>query len=133
MPGFDDFQYYFVLDVLNVSKFEYGIGTLMAGIVVFVGPIIFQKYCRDTDYRIIFFRAQILHIIQSIFCLMLALRVFKYFGVPEVLIFWATGSLMEAIERMMSLVPSFIIMGKIIPPGVEGTMISLTATIININ
>ena len=64
---------------------------------------------------------------------MLALRLFKYLGVPEVLVFWATGSLMEAIERMMALVPSFIIMGKIIPPGVEGTMISLTATIININ
>ena len=29
----------------------------MAGIVVFIGPIIFQKFCRATDYRKIFFGA----------------------------------------------------------------------------
>lgn len=31
------------------------------------------------------------------------------------------------------MIPSFIIMAKVIPPGIEGTMSSLFTTIININ
>jgi hypothetical protein len=31
------------------------------------------------------------------------------------------------------MIPSFIIMAKVIPPGIEGTMVSLFTTIINLN
>jgi hypothetical protein len=31
------------------------------------------------------------------------------------------------------MIPSFIIMAKVIPPGVEGTMVSLFTTIVNLN
>jgi hypothetical protein len=43
------------------------------------------------------------------------------------------GSFAEVVERMLTILPSFIIMSKSIPPGVEATMFSLTATIINLN
>lgn len=37
------------------------------------------------------------------------------------------------IERLLTMIPSFIIMAKIIKPGIEGIMISLSMTIINLN
>lgn len=43
------------------------------------------------------------------------------------------GSFAEVLERMLTIIPSFVIMAKTIPPGVEGTMISLTMTLINLN
>ena len=44
-----------------------------------------------------------------------------------------TGNFATVIERLLTMIPSFIIMAKIIKPGVEGIMISLMMTIINLN
>ena len=54
-------------------------------------------------------------------------------GLPDLFLYIVTGSFSEAVERMLTIIPSFIIMAKIIPPGVEGTMSALTATIINLS
>ena len=65
--------------------------------------------------------------------LLLITRCNHYFGLSDMFMFLFTGSFAESIERIMTILPSFIIMAKIIKPGVEGTMLALTGTIINLN
>ena len=48
MPDFQDFTYYFALDVLHITKFTIGLSTLISGAAVFFGPIAFQRFCRNT-------------------------------------------------------------------------------------
>lgn len=65
--------------------------------------------------------------------LVLALRWNIQYGVSDLFMFLTFGALPEVIERLLVMLPNFIIMAKIIPPGLEGTMMSLTATVINLN
>jgi len=63
MPDFGDFNYFFAIDVLHISLFEIGIGTVIVGVVVIAGPIFYQKYCANSEYQKLFFGAQAIHII----------------------------------------------------------------------
>ena len=133
MPDFADFTYYFALDVLGITKFTIGMSTLISGAAVILGPIAYQKFCRNTQFPKLFFWSQIINVAQAVLMLLLALRLNSSIGLPDLFVYLLTGSFAEAVERMMTIIPSFIIMAKIIPPGVEGSMVALTATIINLN
>ena len=65
--------------------------------------------------------------------IILALRLNLDVGVSDLFMFLVFGALPEVIERLLVMLPAFIIMAKIIPPGLEGTMMSLTATMINLS
>ena len=43
------------------------------------------------------------------------------------------GTVMESIEKMLTSVPSNIIISTVTPEGIEGSMLSLTSTIITLN
>jgi hypothetical protein len=42
------------------------------------------------------------------------------------------GTFAEAIERALTMMPVFIIMAKLIPPGVESSMMALNTTVVNL-
>ena len=60
-------------------------------------------------------------------------RLNSYIGLSDLFLFLFIGNFTEVVERILTVIPSFIIMAKSIPPGVEGTIVSLTMTIINLN
>ena len=80
-----------------------------------------------------FFASQIIHIVQASFFVLLAYRANHYLGLSDLMLYLLIGSFAEVVERMLTIIPSFVIMAKTIPPGIEGTMISLTMTLINLN
>ena len=43
------------------------------------------------------------------------------------------GSFALIIEKLLTYIPSLVIMAKVIPPGVEGIMTSVSMTLINLN
>ena len=97
-----------------------------------MAPIVYQKYFKNTEYVEMFFYSQFVHVIQGVFMLILALRWNEQLGIPDLFIFLVFGALPDVIEKLLVMLPNFIIMAKIIPPGIEGTMMSLTDTIINL-
>lgn len=63
----------------------------------------------------------------------MALRWSKALGISDLFLYILTGTFATVLEKELAILPSFIIMSKSIPPGVEATMFSFTATIINLN
>lgn len=55
MPSFNNFLYYFAIDVLEITKFEMGISTSLVGVVIVSFPLIYQRYFKDSEYRNLFF------------------------------------------------------------------------------
>ena len=133
MPDFSEFNYFFVLDVLKISKFDYSLSTVISSAMAIATPVIFHKLLTTWSYKNLFFIAQIINVIQAALLLLLITRCNSYFGLSDMFMFLFTGSFAESVERIMTMLPSFIIMAKIIKPGVEGTMLALTGTIINMN
>ena len=63
----------------------------------------------------------------------LALRLNTYAGIPDLLVFLIAGPAAATIERGLTMLPSQILLAKVILPGVEASMISFSATIISMN
>ena len=43
MPDFGEFNYFFVLDVLKISKFDYSLSTVVSSAMAIATPVIFQR------------------------------------------------------------------------------------------
>ena len=54
MPQFPDFQYYYALSELEITKFSIGLITVYIGFLMFVKPFLYQKYLGDTEFRTLF-------------------------------------------------------------------------------
>jgi hypothetical protein len=55
------------------------------------------------------------------------------YGVPDVLLYIVSGQLADTLERCLTIMPSYIIMAKIIPKGIEGTLMAFSTTIVALN
>ena len=62
-----------------------------------------------------------------------ALRLNLKLGIPDLAAYMILGPIIGSIEKALTHMPSFIIMAKIIPPGVEATFMSLATTILSLN
>ena len=55
------------------------------------------------------------------------------FGIPDVPLYIFSGQLADTLERSLTIMPSYIIMAKIIPKGIEGTLMAFSTTIVALN
>lgn len=64
------------------------------------------------------------------FLLLTALDKNEQIGLSDLAVYLIFGTFSESLEIILTIIPSFILMSKVIPPGIEGTMFSLTVTLI---
>ena len=77
--------------------------------------------------------AQFTYIFGESVNLLLASRYNQKLGLPDLLLFFLGGAIAGVIQRGFTFFPSIIMVSKMIPPGVESTMYSLSITIIALN
>lgn len=63
MPDFGDYSYFFAIEVMHITLFQIGMGTVIVGFTIILGPILYQKYCIHSEFRKLFFVAQTIHIV----------------------------------------------------------------------
>ena len=63
----------------------------------------------------------------------LALGLNKKLGIPNLLLFMLGGSIPSSLEHGMTMFVSMIMVAKMVPPGIESTMYSLSLMIIGLN
>ena len=63
----------------------------------------------------------------------LALGWNKAVGIPDLALYLLGGSIAATLEKGFSFFPSFVLVSKMIPPGIESTMMSLSTSIIILN
>ena len=51
MPSFGSFGYYFMLDVVKVSKFTYSMLTVLGFFCLFIGTLVYKRWFREKEYR----------------------------------------------------------------------------------
>ena len=133
MPSFHDFDYFFYLDVPKLSKSTISFAQIFGGLFIGLVPFIYQRFLRDAEYTTCFYVSQASYIIQGMISISLALRLNLLVGIPDILMFIVSGPAAAVIERGLTMLPSQIILAKVILPGVEASMISFSATIISLN
>ena len=133
MPQFFDFDYYFALDVLKIPLATVNLQSLYVGWLVVLIPFLYQKFFINKNYSVMFAIAQFTYIIGESINLFLASRHNLDLGIPDLVLFFLGGAIAGVIQRGFTFFPSIIMVSKMIPPGVESTMYSLSITIIALN
>ena len=50
MPQFSEFDYYFAIDILKISKSTISLQILYVGIIIILLPLVYQRYFNKSEY-----------------------------------------------------------------------------------
>ena len=128
-PTFSDFSYFFLLNVVGISKFMFSLLVLLGQICNVIGAIFYKAFCRNIDTRIMVFMSLITSSIGCFLNYCFAKRWNIDWGIPDLVFLFMTDVVFGAINTLLFTLPILALFGKITPPRIEGTTFAfLTGT-----
>lgn len=128
-PSFSDFSYFFLLNVIGVSKFMFAMIALIGQICSVIGVMIYEKFLKDTEVRTVLFWNVVLAIIGALLNYFFAKRWNLSIGVSDYVFLIFTDVVFGAIAISFGTLPVLALFAKITPRRIEGTMFAfLTGT-----
>lgn len=96
-------------------------------------PLGYQFFFIDSDYKNLMTASQIIYVVANFVKFALAIGWTQQLGLPNFPVYFVSGALASSFEHSLMLMPAHIIVSKLIPGGVESTMMAVSHTIINLN
>lgn len=128
-PSFEDFSYFFLLNVIKISKFVFSLLVLIGQICHIVGALIYKAWCRDVDTRWMIFFAMIVGVISTFLSFAFAKRWNLEWGIPDMAFLLFTDVVFSTVGVILYTLPILALFAKITPPRIEGTIFAfLTGT-----
>ena len=128
-PSFSDFSYFFLLNVIGVSKFMFAMIVLIGQICSVIGVMLYEKFLKGVEVRTVLFWNVILAIIGTWLNYCFAMRWNLSWGISDYFFLIFTDVVFGAISTAFGLLPIMALFAKITPRGIEGTMFAfLTGT-----
>ena len=123
----------YALDNLKIPLTTVNLQQLYVGWAIIFIPILYQKVFIHRDFVWMFFISQVTYVLAESLNCVLVLRWNQEIGIPNIVLYLLGGSVASILERGFSFFPSFILISKMVPVGVESSMMSLSVTIILMN
>ena len=128
-PSFEDFSYFFLLNVIGVSKLLFAVLVLVGQICQIVGALIYKAYCRQVDTRWMIFFGMCAGVLQAFFNYAFAKRWNLQWGIPDKVFLFVTDPVMSVVSTILYVLPLLSLFAKVTPPRIEGTIFAfLTGT-----
>lgn len=128
-PSFSDFTYFFLLNVIGISKFMFAMLTLIGQVCQVIGVIIYEKFLKNIEVRTVLFWNVILSIFGAFMSYTLAMRWNLAIHISDYAFLIFTDVVFGAIQMAFSTLPILALFAKITPKRIEGTMYAfLTGT-----
>ena len=128
-PSFADFSYFFLLNVIGVSKFMFAMIVLIGQICSVIGVILYEQFLKEVEVRTVLFWNVILTIIGAWLNYCFAMRWNLAIGIPDYCFLIFTDVVFGAIATAFATLPIMALFAKITPARIEGTMFAfLTGT-----
>lgn len=96
-------------------------------------PIIYQKWLIKYDYSVMFVISQLVYVVAESINLFLHLGYHEKLGIPTIVLYTLGGGVAQNFEIGFTFFISLVIVSKLVPPGIESTMYSLSVTFIVLN
>lgn len=128
-PSFEEFSYFFLLNVIKISKFVFSLLVLIGQICHIVGALIYKAWCRNIDTRWMIFFAMVIGVLSSFLAFVFAKRWNLEWGVPDLIFLMFTDVVFSTVGVILYTLPILALFAKITPPKIEGTIFAfLTGT-----
>ena len=86
VPTFGSFNYYFLLDVVKISKFTYAMLTVLTFVNIFIGTFIYKQWLKECEFRRLIMSEPLIQILMAPLTLILVLRYTVQWGIPDLLL-----------------------------------------------
>lgn len=83
VPTFNSFEYFFLLDVVGISKFTFSMLTMLTFACFLVGTQLYNKYFKEQEYRHLVMMEAIISIFLAPLTLIFVLRLNLSWGIPD--------------------------------------------------
>ena len=132
VPSFGSFGYYFMLDVVGISKFTYSMLTVLGFVTLLVGTQLFNKWFKDKEYRNLIMMDALITIVIAPLTFIFVLRLnVEWGGPPDMFLIIFTDTIAEIVGQCFVFLPMSVIMTKICPKHIEATSFALLAGVSN--
>lgn len=131
VPSFGSFGYFFMLDVVGVSKFSYSMLTVLGYGCLLVGSQLFNKYFKDQEFRKLIACESVVSLMMAPLSFMFILRINLEWGIPDMVMLIFTDTVGSIVGQCLVFLPMSIIFAKICPKHIEATTFALLAGVSN--
>ena len=83
VPTFDSFQYFFLLDVVGISKFTFSMLTMLTFACFLVGTQLYNRFFKEKEYRNLVMMEAIISIFVAPMTLIFVLRLNLLWDIPD--------------------------------------------------
>jgi len=112
-PTFEEFTYFFLMDVIGVSKFLFSIVVLTGQLCGVIGSLIYKACFRAVDTRWMIFWAVVFHIIGDFLNFVYAKRWNLEIGIPDLVFLFLTDSLFTCIRLVLYSIPIMALFARL--------------------
>ena len=121
VPTFDSFQYYFLLDVVGISKFTFSMLTMLTFACFLLGTQLYNKFFKDQEYRHLVMMEAIISLLVGPLTLIFVLRQNLVWGIPDMAMLIFNDIIRDVVGQFCVWIPTYVILGKICPKNIEAT------------
>ena len=128
-PSFSEFSYFFLLNVIGISKFMFSLLVLIGQICHIFGALIYKAFCRNVDTRTMVLASFITTSLSALLNFFFAKRWNVDWGIPDLVFLITTDVVFGIVSMLLYTLPIMALFAKIIPAKIEGTTFAfLTGT-----
>ena len=128
-PDFGDFSYYFMLNTVKMSKFQYSMLGVIGQITSVFGTMYYEAQLKDIEVRTLLYWSTVVSVISSLAGWGFALRWNLLLGINDMIFVILTDTIFGTISLAMNTLPTLALFAKITPTKIEGTVFAfLTGT-----
>ena len=128
-PSFEEFSYFFLMNVIGVSKFMFSMLVLLGNVCSILGSLLYKAFFRKVATRTMILWAMIISTLGIFMSFCLAKRWNLQIGVPDMAWLIFTDVVFSMIAVITFSLPIMSFFAKVTPKKVEGTIYAfLTGT-----
>ena len=126
IPSFGTFGYYFMLDVVHISKFTYSLLGVLGFFCLMVGSATYQHTgLSRKEFRTLILYDMAITYAFSPLGLMFVYRINESYGLPDMLVIVFTDIVSSVFSQCLIRLPMMVLFAKITPKNVEATAFAL--------
>ena len=129
VPSFNSFEYYFFMDILNISMFTYSMLTVLGFAALLIGTQIYSIWFCEFEYRSMIIIDAVINILMQPLSFILVFRLNLKWGLPDLALIMFSGSVADAFKQCLVVLPITVLMAKICPKRIEATSFAVLAGI----
>lgn len=128
-PTFEEFSYFFLLNVIGISKFMFALLVLIGNICHVVGALFYKAFCRSVETRWMVLFAMLVQVVSTFLNFCFAKRWNKDIGISDLVFLLFTDIVFSVVGTLLYTLPILALFAKITPAKIEGTIFAfLTGT-----